>query len=387
MIKINEIDKTIAGVSVGIANTVFVPGVVGTEKTFGPELFKSAGEFESKLVSLGVVNATTKTIKMVKQLLNLGLYVLFEGIDDADTLETSAFWDKLKDKYKYDFKFICSGCDTDDGNLAFASDMIGVATSRGDCFALIDHAKSIVPSEDKTYAEEVHDTLAPFATATGKFAAAFSPWGQFTIGGENIELPGSFAYLSALASSLSTYPVWFAVAGSKRGVIPGFVKPLYEYGQKDVELLGSRDMVETSGNWEFGSNDNEGFAVNPICNINPYGYIIWGNRTLVMNSGLTAYSFLNIRNIVCEIKKNLFNSANKYMFEQNNDILWINFQSNVAPVLERMKAGSGIVDYKLTKESTNRKGTLKATIKIIPIEAVEDFDLTVELNDSIEVEE
>ena len=43
--------------------------------------------------------------------------------------------------------------------------------------------------------------------------------------------------------------------------------------------------------------------------------------------------------------------------------------------------------YKLIKEATNKKGTLKAKIRIIPVEAVEDFDLTIELADSLEIVE
>ena len=47
-----------------------------------------------------------------------------------------------------------------------------------------------------------------------------------------------------------------------------------------------------------------------------------------------------------------------------------------------MKADQGIRDYKILKEATNQKATLKAKIRIIPIEAVEDFYLTVSLEDS-----
>jgi hypothetical protein len=49
-----------------------------------------------------------------------------------------------------------------------------------------------------------------------------------------------------------------------------------------------------------------------------------------------------------------------------------------------MKADQGIRDYKIVKvyEENPKKATLKAKIRIIPIEAVEDFDLEVSLEDS-----
>jgi hypothetical protein len=47
-----------------------------------------------------------------------------------------------------------------------------------------------------------------------------------------------------------------------------------------------------------------------------------------------------------------------------------------------MKADQGIRDYKILKVYTDKKATLKAKIRIIPIEAVEDFDIEVSLEDS-----
>ena len=52
-----------------------------------------------------------------------------------------------------------------------------------------------------------------------------------------------------------------------------------------------------------------------------------------------------------------------------------------------MKSGQGIKGYKIVKEVVSGKAILKARVRIIPIEAVEDFDLTVEMTDSIEVSE
>jgi hypothetical protein len=49
-----------------------------------------------------------------------------------------------------------------------------------------------------------------------------------------------------------------------------------------------------------------------------------------------------------------------------------------------MKADQGIRDYKILKvvEANPKRATLKAKIRIIPIEAVEDFDIEVSLEDS-----
>ena len=222
-----------------------------------------------------------------------------------------------------------------------------------------------------------------------KYAAAFTPDISFKEKKSegSTEYKGGFAYLACFAKHTEKFPDWYAMAGAVRGKLPyEEVEPSVKYGQADIDILQKRTL--DSGETSFK-------AVNVITNIRPYGNIVWGNRTLFPieldpetdTVGLKASSFLNIRNLCCDIKKTLFRAARRFTFEPNSDALWINFKGAVTPLLEEMRTGQGIRGYKIIKEETNEKATLKATIKIIPIEAVEDFDLTVELNDSISVTE
>jgi hypothetical protein len=48
-----------------------------------------------------------------------------------------------------------------------------------------------------------------------------------------------------------------------------------------------------------------------------------------------------------------------------------------------MKADQGVRDYKIEKVYTDKKATLRARIRIVPIEAVEDFDISIYLEDSL----
>ena len=65
-------------------------------------------------------------------------------------------------------------------------------------------------------------------------------------------------------------------------------------------------------------------------------------------------------------------------------MLWVNFCNSIKPLLEQMKADQGIADYKIIKQKTNRKAFLAVVIRIVPIEAVEDFDISIHLEDSLE---
>ena len=76
------------------------------------------------------------------------------------------------------------------------------------------------------------------------------------------------------------------------------------------------------------------------------------------------------------------------MFEQNSDVLWINFKSKIVPLLDEMSSSYGISGYKFIKEPSEYRSQLKCKIKVYPIFAVEDFDITVVLSkEEVRVEE
>ena len=75
------------------------------------------------------------------------------------------------------------------------------------------------------------------------------------------------------------------------------------------------------------------------------------------------------------------------MFEQDSDTLWTTFVSRVSPLLNRLKGGFGISDYKLIKGTTKyngdplTRGEVSVVIRIVPIYAVEYFEITVTITD------
>lgn len=393
---IRETDNTQAGSSAGY-NIVYVP--IKTDKliktTIEPTEVHSLTELIAALGD-GLNSSTNIGCIYAKQLLSLGLVILVEVVNKIEDID----WNKLADKGLYDVKYLTAGglelplASTEASATHTISHMLAAAAKRGDCIALIDHAKTINPGAGETYAKAVRKALGlnNDESSTGalynndnlKYGAAFTPWCLFSIDGIETALPPSFAYLSAYADSVSSNPNWYAAAGKYRGVIPNINKTIVEYGDADCNDLQARS-IKLSG--DFADDDNKGIAINPIAYIRAFGdYVIWGNRTLLngVKGGLTASSFLNVRNLCCDVKKELYSASKDFAFEQNGDILWVNFSARIKPLLDTALSGNGIKGYKLIKEATNKKGRLKARIKIVPIEAVEDFDLTLEMTDSIE---
>lgn len=307
----------------------------------------------------------------------------------------------------YSIKYITSGGypvfeygrsgDTDATNgIAYA--MLYTAWKRGDALALIDHTnnpeRSIYETDELSVIYQVRSKM-DYPNEVASHGAMFTPWYTCThsviTGGTDStydshvsEMPASLAFLSALSTQLKNYNPWLAVSGVTRGKIPYFGSLRTDY----ILTNNVADSYQTVPNDEV--SDYALISINPITYIRQYGYCIWGNRTLRNNkAGTKATSFLNIRNVVSDIKKRLYEASQQLLFEQNTDILWINFKSLVTPLLEIMVSNNILSDYKLTKYNIDPESgeavpayKILANIRINPINSVEVFDLTVRLENS-----
>lgn len=288
---------------------------------------------------------------------------------------TESIFEKLVDRDEYSIKFITSGSyptifDKSSEENSIATKMLEVASNRGDAIALVDHKDDV----EATVFDTIKSVLSTrIVSNTGedskKYGAIFTPWAKYQLRTTNdvMQFPASFAYLRCLAASTKTSSDWNAVSGVIRGQVPDILT----LNQKITGAIAD-DLQQT-----------EGISINPITNIRPYGYCIWGNRTLMSNiGGLTASSFLNIRMLTSDVKKVVYQAAKRLTFELNNDVLWINFKSLIEPTLDQMVSGNGLSNYKIIKLETTKKATLACKIRLFAIEAVEDWDITVELADS-----
>ena len=329
-------------------------------------------------------SSTSSTISMIAYIKGTNSATSTDYDPDPEliyaALNNSAIMDLLKDKGGYNIKYITAGGYPCFGltNTAIITKQLDIAKTRGDCVALLDHTnnteRSLNPSVGSSVFKAVQrNTL--FDT-DGTHAAMFTPWGVYSCGtvGAEIELPASFGYLMSLAKSLVTGSTYGAIAGVSRGIVPNLVS------------LNTRDtLTNTIADSYQGKT---GKSINAITNINPYGLTIWGNRTLKNNiSALSATSFLNLRNLVSDVKKTIYTSAVKLMFEHNNDVLWAKFRAEVSPTLDKMVNSYGIKSYSLVKQATRENGKLVASVILFPIYSVEEFEVTVIMtNEEVTVE-
>lgn len=289
---------------------------------------------------------------------------LYAGIEDQ--------LEYIADRAEYPVKFLTSGAypmfgTTKDYDTLYAK----TAEKRGDCVALIDYIPNT--SDILTGSGSVIDSVRSKTYSTaGAYASMFYPAGICSCPtvGQTLVMPASFDYIMAYARSVQYNPSWLAVAGASRGT--DLVR---------VSSLGKKITTAVIDNWQNPAD----ISINPITTIRPYGILIWGNRTLKNNSitgGLTAQSFLNIRSLLCDLKKIIYTTAKGLTFEQNSDILWINFKSGITPTLDQMVSGNGLSGYEIKRVKTTKKATLKAVIRLYAVEAVEDFEVDIELADN-----
>lgn len=322
---------------------------------------------------------------------------IYKAFMNSCEVENSKLY-TLMDKGEYQIKFLTLGAypsfefgldKTGTGSIEtynIFDNLIETAAKRGDCIALVDHTNNSTRTLQTT-AGSVYANLSAYVknslTITRKggdsedgytYGAMFTPYAIYKLSTQNNTqhtLPASFGYLSAFAASTQVNPNWYAVAGVSRGIPSGLIGLSQNITNTIADLYQPRNNV----------------AINCITNIKPYGYTIWGNRTLKNNSAdgdLKALSFLNIRVLTCDLKKTLYQACKRYTFENNTDITWLNFKSQIEPVLAKMLSGNGIASYQIIKVATTKKATIEAIIRLVPIEPVEDWYITIELTDGVE---
>ena len=369
--------------------------------------------FKIKNSKVGATNTSVDHIgnQIAYELLGLGYTVYFKVLSTdspaLDQLKDPTFWEPLKQKSVYRIRYLTSGGCYDSNvvkemqKIAYVNnkkatiedaDVYGKEIGRGDVIVLADideDATDIVKATTKrdlllAFGKEAAKFSDNGEKGKGKFTAVFAPRVAYDFGYSEDDVysndqlfPASFHYLACAAYAQERYAEWYAVAGYTRGICGKPIKYLTKtFGDVDVNTLCPRvanDYVKV-----------EGAAINLI--ITERGnYYLWGNRTAepLTDKGLIFSHFLNIRQLCCTLKQVLYEATRKFTFEPNSDLLWINFVNAIKPTLEAMKADQGISGYKISRVATDKKALLVAKIRIVPIEAVEDFDISIYLEDSL----
>lgn len=351
----------------------------------------------------------TPDVGSVSQVIKLtgGLDYKIEGLDDESTADEVAtkiktqVWASIKtptaltdleDPYQYDFDVIVNGgwALYDEGPAYYGPqssepwnrqyvDLVdkslwSLAVNRGTAVYLVDGKSSW----------EDTDLYAYCGNFDSSYVAAYGPWcqAQLTSTGVTTLLPGSYTMIISWAQSCAGgTPIWMAPAGVKRATLGSFFKDTkYTVGKKTL------DMWQNHGYIKPGQ-----YCVNPIMRIKQYGYVIYGNSTLLKTRSDGATSMLqsfSTRVLANIIKLKAFDIALNLQFDQLTGDLFIQYRTLLGTFMDQLKYQDALYDYEivltegsLTSANLNEK-TIPVTIRISPTPAAENFDITLEVTQS-----
>lgn len=188
-------------------------------------------------------------------------------------------------------------------------------------------------------------------------------------------VPGSVVMGSQLAINDHDGQVWYAPAGQSRGL----VQNAYDVSVKTKQYNSENDLLYQN-NWNFFNiYQNEGVVVD-------------GQKTLQVKK--TSLNRLNVRRMVCYVKQQLREIANRYKYEPHTLTIRNSFRNDVKDMLRNIQRTSGISDFVVICDNSNNstetldRHELYMKVGIKPIKAIEyiiiDLDL---INSNVGIEE
>lgn len=186
-----------------------------------------------------------------------------------------------------------------------------------------------------------------------------------------IAVPASVGVLPAyITRDLSSK--WLAPAGVTRGTLSDIAGLEPKYTDDDLEALYTNDV-----------------PVNGIRRISGRGFIVWGQKTT--ESETSQYQDrINVVRLCKYLTKEIYKVSYDYLFEPITGYTYNSWTLRVEAILDEIKSGNGLSDYKvimddtLNTEETKRQNKLIGAIRFKPLEAAEYIEIEFVVTDDVE---
>jgi hypothetical protein len=259
------------------------------------------------------------------------------------------------------------------------------ARERGDMLAVLDldsqyrPLEVLKPSDVGTNAKRgtvsgaINHRRGDLAQVNHSYACTFYPWVDIVDARNNatVAVPPSVAMLGVFGRVKQASDVWFAPAGFNRGGLSS--------GLAGVTVVNVKDRLTSSERDDLYDN-----GINPIANFPAEGIVVFGQKTLQLER--SALDRINVRRLLIFLKRRISAIAKTVLFEQNVESTWRDFAKKANAVLEEVKDGLGLVDFKFVLDKTTTtpdlidQNILYAKLFIKPARAIEfialDFIIT-----------
>ena len=176
-----------------------------------------------------------------------------------------------------------------------------------------------------------------------------------------VEVPPSVAVLGAFSLNDKLAHPWFAPAGFTRGALASTQDVSVRINQANQDELYSAD-------------------INPIRTFpGRNGVTVFGQKTL--QQAQSALDRINVRRLLIDVRRQVRNIANRFLFEPNREATLNAFSAAVQPLMQRIQQQQGVDRYKVIIDTTTttqadvENNTIRGKIFLQPTRSVEFVSL------------
>ena len=267
-------------------------------------------------------------------------------------------------------------------NSTLTDHLVKVAEERADTLAIIDIENDFIPAAESTDSAATRRPDVDTAVfnlhqraVDSSYGACYYPFVTIrdNLNDHLVDVPASVVALGTLAYSEAVRDVWFAPAGFTRGGLSRGTSGLQVVGVKHHLSSAERDKL-------YERN------INPIASFPAEGVVVFGQKTLQMTP--SALDRINVRRLLIRLKRDVSRIASTILFEQNVLDTWTKFVSQVTTLLNDVKGGQGLEDFKVVLDETTTtpemvdRNILYAKIFLKPARAIEFIALDFIITDS-----
>lgn len=190
--------------------------------------------------------------------------------------------------------------------------------------------------------------------------------------GTNVYVGASGVALRTMAYSDEVSELWFAPAGTRRGLVSG----ISQVGYIDGVLGQPTTFTEVALNQGQRDNLYTYFTnINPIVFFPGRGIIVWGQKTSAPDA--SAMDRINVTRLVAYIKRSLRKNTMSFVFEPNDQLTRDSLKATVDNFLGDLIVKRGLYDYATVCDESNNtpdridRNEMYIDIALKPVKAAE----------------
>lgn len=271
--------------------------------------------------------------------------------------------DIRSEQYEYNLILAPGYSEVVDEMIALAVDINEEAFVIGDTPMTLDPDKIVSQWGDSLSSDRRHSNN----------VAYYYPHGLASnLDGKDVMIAASGIALRTYTYSDNVSQIWFAPAGTNRGVVSGVSKVGYAKGTmgsattfvESALTIGQRDNL-----YKFFTN------INPIANLPGRGIIVFGQKTSA--NAASAMDRVNVSRLVKYIKRSLRKNVVPFLFEPNDQLTRNNVKATIDGFLQDILVKRGLYDFAVLCDDSNNtpdridRNELYVDIALKPVKAIE----------------